>query len=171
MFDKKVIISIYSKMVIAPCCLILFFNVLAIFNIDFTFKRFSPIVLMPIFFIILMPMWLVLISRSNSALKNYSRDFLWLTAKKVLPKKFIELFYFNITYSITSFIIGLVQIKSFPNSDLRVFQFFSAHLSMFFCVALLGNVFFDNFEEKKCSNGHVITTTGDFCPVCGEKVN
>jgi|GEM_PF-1411898 len=171
MLDKNAKITFLSKIIFFPYSLLFILNVLSIFNIDFTFNKFDPTLIMTIFFITLLPFWLVVILRSNSYLKNYSRGYLWESIKKTLPKKLLGIFYFNIIYSIVSFIVGLAMLKNFNNSNLREFQFFSAHLSIFYCIAFLGNVVFDNLEERKCTNGHLITTSGNFCSECGVKIN
>lgn len=167
MFDNKLKITFIAKFIFCIYIILLFLNLASVIGLDFTFGNFKAITLMPVFFIALIPFWLLLILRSHFYLKNYSRSYLWQMIKKTLPKELLMIFYFNVTYTVISFLVGFASFANFNNNHLREFQFFSGHLSIFFCVSFLGNVVFDNIKEKKCKNGHLITSVANFCPECG----
>lgn len=167
-------IPVSAKFIFCIYILLIWVHMRALFDMDPTLGLVAPHDLIPVFFFILMPFWILFIFKANKLAKGANHQFIYKQIKNNLPPWIIRLVILTFIFAILNFIFAFafsfdLSKKSDPLGLMGI-RFFSAHFSLFFILVFAGLTGAANLCLKRCSNGHEIKFDGQYCPECGAKI-
>lgn len=119
--------------------------------------------------------WLPTVLIANRMVRfGRSKDF-WKIAFSGCPTWMRQSLYVVIGYAIVNFALAIMGITKLPQTDESdssfPIQFASGHLMIFYGVAFAVSYSALHapylLKDRKCAEGHTVSPTDNFCPVCG----